>query len=322
VRAAALQALGQWVKAPAKEKLKRLLACAADRDFRVAAPALMILKDTPVTARTLPDWLTLLEAPDPAVRRLALEKVGDQDTPPVAAALLKQLDQGDRSLRDEALTRLAQLRAGREALADSLLEAESVDQAWLLARAQAPFARDYPAPLHDRLWEQARAYLDAGDRRADALLFVLREADSRALRDRLEERALALRKKKEYAAALTYLHLLTRDPSCGTAVRFEQAGCALKLSKQDLTAESRAADPALEQFTNLVHYHETELPDLLEQAKWLEPEDLFYLGFHFVEKDRQEQKFGGAVLKLLIKRSPRSKLAKDAKAKLSSAGLD
>jgi len=58
------------------------------------------------------------------------------------------------------------------------------------------------------------------------------------------------------------------------------------------------------------------------KAKWLEPEDLFYLGFHFAEKEREEKKFGGEVLHLLVKRSPQSKLAKDAKSKLKREGFD
>jgi HEAT repeat protein len=322
VRAAALRALGKWVKAPVKDKLQQIIACAADRDFAVAAPALMILKDTPVSGKTVPDWLPLLEAPDPAVRGMAIEKLGDQDTPKVAAALLKQLDQGDRGLRDEATARLARLKEGRKALAGALLEADSADRAWLLARAQAHLAADYPAELRDRIWKQAGDYLESDDRRADALLSVLREADARGLRDRLEEKALALRKKKQFAAALAYLRLLTRDPACSAAVRFEEAACSLKLSQQDLAHEARAADPALELFANLIHHFETDLPGLLEEAKWLEPEDLFYLGFHFAEKDHQEQKFGGVALKLLVQRSPRSKLAKDAKTKLSREGLD
>jgi hypothetical protein len=61
---------------------------------------------------------------------------------------------------------------------------------------------------------------------------------------------------------------------------------------------------------------------MLQKAKWLDAEDFFYLGFHFAEKDRQEQKLGGEALKLAIKRSPKSKLAKDAKTKLKREGLD
>jgi HEAT repeat protein len=322
VRGAALQALGRTPAAPAKDQLRRLLACATDPDFRVAAPALMILRAVSVNDRMLGDWLTLLDAPDVAVRRAAIEILGDRNRPEVAAALLRQLGHSDRDLREQALARLTQLAKGRDALADALLQAGSPEEAWSLAKAQARFVGEYPEKLREQIFDQACDYLEAGDRRADALLFLLREADARTLRDRLEEKALALRKKKDYAHALAYLRLLARDPACGPAVRFELAGCALKLSNHDLSAEARAADPCLQQFVALVHSHEAEVAEYLQKAKWLEAEDLFYLGFHFAEKDRQERKLGGEALKLLIKRSPRSKAAKDARAKLKREGLD
>jgi hypothetical protein len=319
VRAAALQALGAWVSAPAKDRLKRLFTCAADADFRVAAPALLILQNLPASDRALSDWLTLLEAPDVAVRRAALEKVGGRDTAAVAAALLKQLAHSDRSLREAALARLTRLERGRQALTEALLEAEAPDRVWLLAQAQAPFVREYPPRWREQVFARACALLEASDRRADALLFVLREADAVELRDRLEKRALALRKKKDYATALIYLRLLARDPACGASIRLELAACGLKVSARDRTVE--AADPCLEQFARLVHSHEVEVLDFLKQTKWLGPEELFYLGFHFAGKDGQERKFGGQVLQLLIARSPRSKLAKDAKRKLRSEAL-
>jgi len=50
-------------------------------------------------------------------------------------------------------------------------------------------------------------------------------------------------------------------------------------------------------------------------------EDLFYLGFHFAEQTHQAREFGRQVLELLVKRSPRSELAKNAKRKLKSEGL-
>jgi HEAT repeats len=321
LRAAALQALGTLPLSLGKDKVKRLLAAACDPDFRVAAPALMILKAIPVTGRTVRDWLVLLDAPDAAVRRFALEKLAGQDSAEVANAVLRQLGHPDRSLREEARARLAQTEQGREALAAALLEAQSPDEAWTLARAQAPFVSDYPAGLRSKLFSQACAYLEAADRRADALLFLLREADPAALRDQLEARALALRKKKAYATALVYLRLLTRDPACGEALRFEIAACGLKISERDLAVESRMADPSLQQFARLVHSHDVEPADRLKKEKWLAAEDLFYLGFHFVEGNRQEREFGAQALRLAIQRSPRSKLAKDAKSKLRSAGL-
>jgi hypothetical protein len=283
---------------------------------------MMMLKTIVPNDRNQSDWLELLDAPDVAVRRLGMEKVADRDNREVAAALSRQLDHRDRSLRDEALARLARLEYGRQALADELLQADSPDKAWLLARSQAPFARDYGQALRERLFVKACSFLEDGDRRADALLFLLREADPHAFRDRLEERGLELRKRKQYAKALLYFRLVCRDPACGAALRFELAATGLKLSGRDLSTEARASDPCLEQFANLVHSAGDELREYLNKAKWLGPEDLFYLGFHFVEKNHQEQQFGGAALRLLLKRAPRSAVAKDAKSKLRREGLD
>jgi HEAT repeat protein len=322
IRSAALQALGKLPLTISRDKLKRLLQCATATDFRVAAPALMIVRAIPVTDKTLPDWLMLLDAPDPAVRSLGISKIGERDRPDVAAALLGQIEHPDATLRKEALTILARLKEGRKALLDGLIKAALPDPAWLLARTLASTAGELSPELRRRVLAEAQTRIEEGDRRADPLLFLLREADANALRDDLEERALALRKKKDYAAALNYLRLLTRDPACGPAVRFEAAACGVKLSGHDLTLDARTADPSLQQFAALVHNHPEEVAKMLEKAKWLEPEDLFYLGFHFAERDRQEKVFGGQALHLLVKRSPRSKTAKDAKSKLKREGLD
>jgi HEAT repeat protein len=321
LRAAALQALGTLPLPSVREKLQRLLLCAADSDFRVAAPALMILKAAPVSDRTLNDWLPLFQAADPAARRFAVEKLGQKDNRVVAEALLDQLSHPDQSLREQAMTCLAGLNHGRDALAQVLLEADTPDRAWTLARAQTAFARDYALSLRNKIFAQASAYLENRDRRADPLLFLLREAEGKELRDRLEERALALRKKKNYQAALIYLRLLARDPACGEPIRIELAGCGLKVSDHGLDAETRAADLCLEQFAGLLHRRQMDLLQWVAKAKWLEADDLFYLGFHFVEGSREEKEFGAQVLRLLIRRSPRSKHAKDAKNKLRSQGL-
>jgi HEAT repeat protein len=322
IRTAALQALGKWAVSPGKEQLKRLFACALDSDFRLAAPALVLLKNLPVGDRTAAEWLTLFQAPDAAVRKLAMEKVGDRDSAEVAEALLRQIQHPDLSLRDGALSRLTRLKQGQKALTVALLSADSPDRAWLLARAQAPFARKYPAEWREQVFAQACEYLEANDRRTDALLFLLREADAAELRQRLEERAIAWRKKKKYETALSYLRLLIRDPSSGFSIRLELACCGLKVSSRDLSPEARASDPCLQQFATLCQGYEAELWSQLEKMKWLEVDDLYYLGFHFVEQVGQQRQFGGKVLRLLIKRSPRTKLAQQAKSKLRGAGLE
>jgi hypothetical protein len=162
---------------------------------------------------------------------------------------------------------------------------------------------------------------DAEDRRAAPLLHLLREMDHAWLRDQLEAKADALRKKKKYADAIGYYRLLTQDPACSEETRFELAATGLKESSHDLSPESRTSDPPLNQFARLLQNPSFDLIGHVTKAKWLDADDLFYLGFHFAEQTHRAQEFGKAVLELVVKRSPKSETAKQAKRKLKSHGL-
>ena len=115
--------------------------------------------------------------------------------------------------------------------------------------------------------------------------------------------------------------LLTRDPACGPGARFELAVTGLKVSNKSLSHEERGNDPCLGQFARLLQDPSFDVVARLAKLKWLDPEDLFYLGFHFVEQNHREREFGKSVLETLIKRSPRSAVAKDARQKLKSEAL-
>jgi hypothetical protein len=319
IRAAALHALGALPPPSTDAKLKRLLACAADADFQVVAPALLILKSVPVSRKNVTSWLPLFDAPQGAARLFAVEKLRDVGGPEVVRGLVGQLRHQDRALREAALAALRGSPAGREALLDALLAAETPEEAWSLARAMP--VEEMAAPPRGRLQKQAFAYHDANDRRAEPLLFLLREADPEATRDQIEERALALRKKKKFAEAISYWRLLTRDPAVSEEVRFELAATSLKESDHDPSAASRNADPSLSQFARLLQNPAFDAVGHVRKAAWLDVEDLFYLGFHFAEQPGKAKEFGRDVLELVVKKSPRSELAKSAKRKLKSEGL-
>ena len=320
VRAAALGAVGGFAGDLSKDRWKRLFAAAADPLFPVAAPALMVLSKQSVVAKQLADWAGLFHAPDQAARRLALEKVGDTDAPAVVEGLLAQLDRQDPHLRDTARGKLAATAGGRAALADGLLAAATTDALWPLARAVAPFAGGFDKSKRAELLEAACDYIDADDGRAEPLLFLLRGADAGGLRDALFDRAVARRKKKQYPAALKYLKLLGRDPAAGLPVRLELALCGLKLSNKDLAADQRATDPCLRQFEPLVSRDAAAVLAAVGEAKWLEAEDVFYLGFHLAEKNGAERQFGADLLRLVVKQFPKAKVTAAAKNKLKAVG--
>lgn len=320
VRAAALQAVGGWVMNPSKDHWKKLFAAAVAPEFAVAAPALVVLNRLPVTDKQLPEWLALLYAPDVAARRLALDKIGPRDTPELAEALMAQLPHADKALRDAARSKLALMEHGRQALAGAVLKAANPDEAWALARSIAPFAAGFAPKMREELFERACEFLEANDHRADALLFLLKEADAVGLRDQIHDYAVARRKKKDYEAAVKYLKLLARDPSVGLPIRLELALCGLKLSGKELAADFRATDNCLRQFEHIIGQDADTVLKTIEKAKWLDADEVFYLGFHFAERASTEKDFGVAMLKLVGKLSPKTKLATSAKNKLKSVG--
>jgi HEAT repeat protein len=321
IRAAALQALGTLPPPTTDARLKRLLVCAADPDFQVAAPALLLLRNVPVGRKNVKLFAELFDAPQVAARLFAVDKLRGDGAKEVVTGLVGQLRHPDKTLREQALAELRATPIGREALLDALLAAETVDEAWTLARAQSASARETSPEKRAQVLEQAFAYQDTNDRRAEPLWFLLREADAHGTRDRIEERALALRKKKKYADAVSYLRLLTRDPACGEDTRFELAVTLLKESNHDPAAAARQADPALGQFARLLQNPAFDAIGRVRKATFLDENDLFYLGFHFAEQTGPAREFGREVLELVVKKSPKSEVGKNARRKLKSEGL-
>jgi HEAT repeat protein len=321
IRAASLQALGALPPPTSEARLKKLLDCALADDFQIVAPALLILKNIAGKKAQVKSWLRLVEAPDVATRRFAVEKLKEIDSPEVARALLPQIRHPDRALRDETLGVLRGSVHGRKVLLEALLSVETTEEAWPLARALAATAPELPTAQRTRLWTEACKHHDANDRRDEPLWFLLRETDASWTRDQIEQRALELRKKKKYAESLSYWRLLTRDPACSEEIRFEQAATGIKVSDHDTAALARQGNPYLGQFARLLQDAGFDLAGHVKRAKWLDVEDLYYLGFHFAGEKGPARKFGQQVLELVMKKSPRSELGKSAKRKLKSEGL-
>jgi HEAT repeat protein len=320
VRGAALQALGQIDSPPNDAKLKRLVACAADSDFQIVAPALMILNKVPASAKNVKAWLGLLEAHDVATRQLAVEKLSGVESAEAVRGLLGQLAHPDRSLRDSAQQALLRFGKGRQALLEKLIAAATVDECWDLARTLGPVAKEFAKSARQQLLDQAARHQDQDDRRATPMWHLLRDMDIAWTRTQLEALAQARRQKKKYPQALGYYKLLIQDPAAGEDIRFELAATGLKLSSHDLAVEARQTDHALGQFSRVLQNPSFDVVARVKQAKWLDAADLFYLGFHFVEQMHRAHDFGTQVLELVVKRWPKTETGKSAKKKLASAG--
>ncbi len=320
VRMTALQAVGGWTPNPNAEQLKKLFRCASEPDFRIAAPALAVLNKLKVNEKTAPQWIELLHAPDIAARRMAMEKIGDRDTAEVAEAMMLQLHHTDRGVREDANARLKKLKTGRKLLVNALLETEGHDNAWQLSRTVLSFKDELTPANREAIFATACQYLEKNDHRTDAFLFLLREIDATKLQANLVARAVELRKKKKYHEAMTYLKAVARDPSVGFDVRLEIAMTGLKVSLKEMDPHDRENDPCLRSFDTLFQLDSDRLLKELDKAKFLDAEDLFYVGFHFAEQIGRPRQMGIEVLKLVVKRDPKGTAGKSAKNKLKNVG--
>jgi len=181
-----------------------------------------------------------------------------------------------------------------------------------------PHVQADPEAWMDELFPVAAAHIEAGaDQRANPVLFAMREGSTAGLRDRLDKRATALVKKKEFEKAHQFHRVLARDPAIGFPIRLGMAACGLKVSSKDLDDTARGHDHSLHDFAIVAAADQAAVLAHLEKTPWLDAEDLYYLGFHFAESSGLRE-FGGEVLKLLIKKYGKTKLASSAKNKLKS----
>lgn len=95
----------------------------------------------------------------------------------------------------------------------------------------------------------------------------------------------------------------------------------MKESARELSPEGRSVDPSLHQFARLLQNPSFDLVDHITKAKWLDAEELFYVGFHFAEQSHRAKDFGKQVLELVVKRSANSEVGKQAKRKLKSVSV-
>jgi hypothetical protein len=89
----------------------------------------------------------------------------------------------------------------------------------------------------------------------------------------------------------------------------------LKISKKELSPQYRNEDHALRGFTSLFRHSSIDLMKRIKKDKTLDASDLYYIGFHFNDSAGNERTFGEELLKHVIKTWPKSKEARDIKAR-------
>lgn len=308
----------------AEDAVASLIGWADDADPAIARAAVDTLRGAQIPEKLARKFGALAQAKNPDARRLAMERMAVLGGASAIPTLLANLAGTDAGLRDTAARALAAAPEAAAAVAKALGDAESEEAARRLQHVLRAHGERVPAAatlaLARRTAERLR---DPADRAVpvilEALAHVAPDAHARVLFDR----AAALRKSGRHQEAFAALRPLAHTSArLDDEQRFTIGVMGLKAGGKNLLRSARAVDPVLMQFAQLVSGGYPVTKQLAKQ-KDVDLEDLFNLGFNFIEStDGSERALGEELLELVVAKQPRGKLATAAKNKLRLAGAD
>lgn len=280
-------------------------------------------------SRTAMDTLRLLEIPEQHIGKLAklaahddlgraravIEQLGQQGGPKPTKALVDVITDGGPRSAELAAEALVGNKDAVAPLAKALTSVSDGYRAGLIAKVLRPLAGDMKAAAKKAVIDAAVKKLEQGDASWEPTLQVARELDGGAVAEGLRALAQKLRKAKKKDKELAVLTLLCKHDGASDDDRYRLASAELSGSRKDTNPAARQRDPSLKLLSTLLDRGYDVLA-ALKKDKSVGQEELFYVGFHFVEDDHP---LGEELLQEVINNGGRTKLAKMAKNKLKLA---
>ena len=293
-----------------------------DADFpNVVRNVLNILEKIQVPKRFTAQFPKLLETTrHPAVKRFLLTRLAQAGNAQTIKLLISHLDSNDPMVRDAAAESLGKLPKAVPDLIkkiESTRESEKGEKIALVLRNHKEL---FKAERCRKIYLKLDRALIKQDPQVRIYALLLKQVNPDFFYLETLKRAKQLKRAKKFEAAKRYLELLATGLFYTDEVRYEMASVLLKLSGKDLNLQARNEDPALNLFSVLARINLSHLLKQVKADRLLDYNDLYYAGFHFSERLFEQKAFGVDVLKLLIKKFPRSKVKTAAKKKLELVG--
>lgn len=300
----------------AASKVIDALVEAAEADDRtLAQTALITLGGLSLPAKTAQRVAKLAQHPDIERARFVIEQLGRQKGGETADVLIEVLERADRR-RGELVCKALE---GREdavpAIAKALVDSDDADKAWMLRNVLRPMSAKVPPAGKKRILEAALQKIEKGERGAEALVDIARDVEPKKTAEGLRNLAAKLRKGKKPERAATVLRMLCRTDHATDEDRYQLASLDLLTSRKDTRPAARQGDDALRTLAQLLR-RGYDVASALRKDRSVGLEELYYVGFHFVEEDHP---LGEELLAEVAKKGGRAKIAKMAKNKLELA---
>ncbi len=303
-------------RADAPDVVEALLECAESPDRTLAHTALHTLGSLtlPASAGVTRRLEKLAAHPDLDRARFVIDQLGRQGGADAAKVLVKVLCSVDRRRAELAMAALAGKEEAVPLLGKALLETKDADRGWMIRKVLSPLAKKLGSALKKQLLEAAVEKIGSTEPGWEAMLDVVRDADPDAAADALRALASKLRKKQDDKAVVV-MRLLCKTDRATDDDRYALASLDLVNGHHDTRPAARAGDEALRQL-GLLLARGYDLGGALRRDRAVGPEQMYYLGFHFVEEGHP---LGKELLRDVVKNNGRGKVAKMAKNKLGLA---
>jgi HEAT repeat protein len=303
--------------------VKTLFPYLDDADYvSVVEPALAILETAELPSRYEKELKRLVGGRYPAVRQFAVRKLSALGTKTSGQALLEVMNGKDEDLRRSAVRALKHSRQAPALLLPQLLTEKDPDRAWSLVHLVKPHASNLDLGQLKKLEKTSLKLLDRGDRVAEPLLHLFRHADEQGFSRTLYRRALLAKRARRYADAERDLRLISRSPHFDDDARFLLGLMILKAAGKDLSPTSPRCRQVLEGFRRMAEREDFDLESRIrKEGRTLGPEGLYAAGFGLIEGTGPTRVLGAKLLRAQVKKAPRTKVGRMARAKLETEGL-
>ncbi|MBW2458354.1 MAG: HEAT repeat domain-containing protein [Deltaproteobacteria bacterium] len=293
-----------------------VLAVTESDDPGLAEMALHTLATFEIPPKRLLRVGRLAAHPEPKRALAAIATLGRHPGADAATALVEVLVKADRRRAEAAAELLQDREEAAPALAKALFNVDDRDRAWLIRNTLRPFAKTLSPAVVTKLRRAALDKLAKEGQGFEAELDIARDAKPDPVAKDLRELATKLKRSKKPDRAALALRLLRRSNHATDADLYQLAALELGQSRLDTAPAARAADDALALLSELL-VKGFDVQKALQKDRSVGPPQLYYVGFHFAE---ERFPVGAQLLRQVVAKGGRTKIAKMAKNKLALVG--
>ena len=317
VRQEALIALRFTMKddKPDAKTLNALISAAAADDRTLAQTALITLSGMGLPARAAGKLDPLIAHPDVERAKLVIDMLAHRQTQDSAAQLVQVIAEHDMRKAKLAASALASRKDAIPALVIALATSSERERGRLLFKVLYPWAGDLSAAQRRKLLGAVATRLEKGEQGWQSAFDIADAASPKDAAKMLRGVFDKIKRRKPPERATNVLRLLTRIGQATHDDRYQLASRLLATSHKDTSPTARRGDDALRELARLLR-EGYDIVKALRKDRSVGLEELYYLGFHFIEEGHPA---GEDLLQQVVAKGGRKKIAKMAKNKLALA---